>query len=43
MLKFNVVDRRKNMGGKSTPNRQRFIKRQKEAIRDAVRDKNTRS
>lgn len=38
MLKFTVVDRRRNMKGKSTPNRQRFIKRAKEAIRDAVRD-----
>lgn len=39
MLNFTVVDRRRNIKGKSMPNRQRFIKRAKEAIRDAVRKK----
>jgi hypothetical protein len=36
---FRVIDRRKNSSGKSTNNRQRFIKRAKESIRDSIRDR----
>ncbi len=33
-----IIDRRKNSKGKSTPNRQRFLKRVKQQVTDAVRD-----
>jgi uncharacterized sporulation protein YeaH/YhbH (DUF444 family) len=35
----NVVDRRQNPSGKSSPNRQRFLKRAKKAIREQIKDK----
>jgi uncharacterized sporulation protein YeaH/YhbH (DUF444 family) len=34
-----IIDRRQNPGGKSSPNRQRFIKRAKEAIRESIKEK----
>lgn len=33
-----IIDRRKNDKGKSTPNRQRYVRRVKEQVRDAVKD-----
>jgi len=39
MSNFRVIDRRKNPKGKSTSNRQRFIDRAKEAIRESIKDK----
>lgn len=38
---YTIVDQRTNPKGKNLPNRQRFINRQKDAIRDAVRRKIT--
>lgn len=35
---MHIVDRRRNPGGKSLANRQRFLRRAKEQIQDAVRD-----
>lgn len=35
--KYYIIDRRKNGGDKSSPNRERFLKRQAEAIKVAVR------
>jgi uncharacterized sporulation protein YeaH/YhbH (DUF444 family) len=34
----NIVDRRRNMGGKSLPNRSRFLHREQAAVRKAVAD-----
>ena len=37
-MSFIIVDRRKNSKGKSTTNRQRFLKRVKKQVNDAVKD-----
>jgi len=34
-----IIDRRKNPGGKSSGNRQKFLKRTKEEIRKSIHDK----
>lgn len=36
--KYYIIDRRKNGGDKSSPNRERFLKRQADAIKHAVRN-----
>ncbi|MFY0656293.1 MAG: YeaH/YhbH family protein [Neptunomonas phycophila] len=36
--KYYIIDRRKNGRGKSSPNRERFLKRQADAIKNAVRN-----
>lgn len=38
MIRFDVIDRRQNPKGKNLPNRERFLRRQRDAVKEAIKD-----